>query len=235
MLCFAIGAVGLILTLSRGGWISVVVSFVVMIILSTRNRLLPLRKVVAMSLIVLFVSVIFMNIIISRFEDPLAKKSGQSRLPLINVSIQFITEHPVVGVGLNNYYRMIVDKNYDVWSYLVHSKYLLIWAETGTIGIFFFVWFLIGVIRSGIRATKGRDLASVVSTCICAGLIGHAVHMSVDVFDGVQIESYLWFIAGFIVSLDRYQVATRTSGSVVANDDIHPVLLRGVAGPESLT
>jgi O-antigen ligase len=138
-------------------------------------------------------------------------------------------DHPVVGVGLNNYYRMIVDKDYEAWSYLVHSKYLLIWAETGTIGIFFFMWFLIGVIKSGIRTAKGKDLTSVVSTCICAGLIGYAVHMSVDVFNGIQIESYFWFITGFIVSLERYQRMAGASDWVVADDYDRPVLLREIA------
>jgi hypothetical protein len=73
LLCFVLGMIALILTLSRGGWMSIFVSFLVMMILGLRNRLLPLRKVLAASFVALFVFVLFMSTVVSRIEDPAAK------------------------------------------------------------------------------------------------------------------------------------------------------------------
>ena len=61
--------------------------------------------------------------------------SAESRLPLIELSLDMIEDQPVQGVGLNNYTTALPDYAGPTFTgeflFAAHNKYLLVWAEAG--------------------------------------------------------------------------------------------------------
>jgi O-antigen ligase len=201
-----LGIIVLILTLSRGGWIGFAISFVFLIWFLAKAKIFRFNRFFFLILFVCLISMLFADTISSRLKDPASKKSAASRIPLIEMSLRIISDNPIFGTGGNNYYRVIIKKDTDYWKYIVHSQFLLIWAEMGTIGLFFYLWFLASVLRSGIRVSIGNDaFVSTVALSLTAGLIGHAFHALVDLFTGYNFLYFFWCICGLLAGLEQYQ------------------------------
>src|SRR5207245_4532658 len=72
--------------------------------------------------------------------------SAQVRIPLMETASRIIAEHPLLGVGANNYTVALADHastHSAEFLYTVHNQYLLVWAETGLAGLMALLWFLI--------------------------------------------------------------------------------------------
>jgi O-antigen ligase len=92
------------------------------------------------------------------------------------------------------------------WYYTVHCKYLLVWVETGILGLAAFLAFLLGTIRQGWRIWRAGDpLLSTVALALIAGVAGHMIHMAVDVFNSRQQVQILWCCAGIVAALVHVQ------------------------------
>jgi O-antigen ligase len=89
------------------------------------------------------------------------------RGPLVDLAWHMIRDHPMLGVGINNFAALIRDyaspSGHGPWLYVVHNKYLGVWAETGIVGLIAFLWFLgetIGRGWWGMRASAQVEQAS---------------------------------------------------------------------------
>src|SRR3989344_1034280 len=97
--------------------------------------------------LVLVASVLFLSPLHSRFTDlKLTDESVTIRQELIKSSVFMIKENPIFGVGINNYldqlpyYQRI--NNYFTDLQPVHNIYFLVAAQTGIVGLAFFIWFI---------------------------------------------------------------------------------------------
>jgi putative inorganic carbon (HCO3(-)) transporter len=139
--------------------------------------------------------------------------SAQSRLPLMRTAVQMIGDHPLLGVGANNYSRAMkrygaVYGDWGDWVFTVHNKYALVWAETGLGGIAAFIWFLAATMRRGFAGARGRDpLMSTVSLALAAALAGHLIHLGVDLFSERPQVQLLWTIAALITVVQTLSIA----------------------------
>jgi O-antigen ligase len=99
----------------------------------------------------------------------------QERVKLITASLLMIKNHFFIGVGLNNF---LVDlPNY--WSKLsfrllqpVHNIYLLIFSETGFVGIIVFLWMMIKTLKTTFE-TRKNILAVALFVILFLGLFDH--------------------------------------------------------------
>jgi O-antigen ligase len=105
------------------------------------RRLLAWRAVWATAAVLAFGVVLFWGQIQERIVDNLGtdqfRKEVQSRIELNDLAFAMIADHPIAGVGLNNFEQ--VQDNYDRYGVIfadnpVHDIYLLITSETGLIG-----------------------------------------------------------------------------------------------------
>jgi putative inorganic carbon (hco3(-)) transporter len=185
------GGVALILTLSRGGWTALALGIVIVCVLSVwRGWLSP--GVPLLGLAVLIAAAFFQqDLVLGRFlEDD--KGSAVARIPLMDLAFRIIADHPILGVGANNFAVVMppyVTPNFAEyagdWLYIVHNKYLLIWAETGALGLAAFAWFLGATIVDGWRGWRLNDrLLSPLALGFTGAVVGHLFHMSVDLFTG---------------------------------------------------
>lgn len=206
-----LGGVALIFTFSRGGWVAAALAVSLICLLGSRRRALSLKAPIVLILILSSLCLPFQNVISARLlEDD--KGSAESRIPLMKLALRIFEDNPVLGVGANNFTvvmdRYLTSDFREGWLFAVHNKYLLVLAETGIFGLLAFLAFLVDALRKGWQCWSLQDrLLSPLALGIMAGIAGHMVHMTVDVFRGRPTQQLLWLLAGLLASMHRICVA----------------------------
>ncbi|HEY3108098.1 MAG TPA: O-antigen ligase family protein [Chloroflexota bacterium] len=210
LLGLALGGVALVMTLSRGGWIAFALSLALFCLLAHRRGWLPLTAPLVCAVVVVAAGLLFQDAIVGRLADD-DNGSAHSRLPLMRLALRIIADQPLLGIGANNYSLVMTDyvtpdfSDYGgEWLYIVHNKYLLVWAETGLGGLIAFLCYLLATIWAGWRGWQLRDrLLSPLALGLTAAIVGHLVHMSVDLFSGRPQAQTLWTCAALLVAIGR--------------------------------
>jgi O-antigen ligase len=217
------GMVALIMTGSRGAWLATFISFIVFGIVSYRRGWLELKILGIGASIVLLISPVFFTYIYERvYGYDFGAAAG--RIPQYQVALQIIKDHPVFGVGANNY-PVILQRylhrglNSNVFQWAVHNKYLLVWAETGIFGLLFFILFLVSTLHQGLKITRiNNDFLPSLALGFTAAIAGHMVHMFFDVFHGRPQVQLLWCIAGLICIMS---LIIKRKPTAKVNTDVH--------------
>jgi O-antigen ligase len=115
-----------------------------------------------------------------------------------------IGEHPILGVGLNNYSVALPQyagpEFTGAFLSTVHNKFVLTWAETGIFALVALLAFLGAVLTAGFRLARSPDpVIAVVAIALTAGLVGQLIHMNVDIFKG-RPQIQLLFLVGAVMS-----------------------------------
>jgi putative inorganic carbon (HCO3(-)) transporter len=208
LLGLGLGSAALIGTLSRGGWIVTALSVtMVCIALWRRGRLSRMVPLLLIGLLAAL-SLTFRGSIAARLTDD-DLGAAHSRFPLMETASRIIADNPLLGVGANNYTAALPDyasRHQDEFLYAVHNQYLLVWAETGLVGLAAFLWFLIGTIRRGLDRWKRSDpLLSPLALGFTAALVGQMVHMQADLFNGRSQLQLLVTVAALIGAMSRIE------------------------------
>src|SRR5689334_6855307 len=202
-----LGSIALILTLSRGGWLALALSLALLCFVTWRRRGLSLKAPIAVLLLLALLYVPFHSVIGARlFGDD--RGSAESRIPLMNLAFRIVEDHPILGVGVNNFTvamgPYLTSEFREGFLFAVHNKYLLVLAETGIGGLIAFLAFFGGTVRKGWQCWNLKDpLLSPLALGFAAGIVGHMVHMTVDVFRGRPTQQLVWLIAGLLVAMCR--------------------------------
>ncbi len=202
---FFLGVIGLVLTLSRGGWIAVAVSCTIVIAYSWYRGWIPGFGPAAVIIILAAGLFVFRNELLVRF---LNNDSGaaSSRIPLMILALHMIRDHPIWGVGANNFginiAKYATPQFSADWLYTVHNKYLLIWAEDGIGALIAFITFLLATVHRGWSCREINDRAlAFISVGLMSGVLGQMFHMAVDILNGRQQVQLLVIVAGLIAAL----------------------------------
>lgn len=147
LISLACGTLALIVTFSR---IAILLWLIILFIfLISRAGKKILQKNIAFFLIFIFIiiSFIFYTPIILRFSSSgLYDESFSQREELLKNSLAIIKKHPFFGTGLNNFLIELaqVQKPNNMIFYLqpVHNIFLLVAAQTGILGLVYFIIFL---------------------------------------------------------------------------------------------
>jgi O-antigen ligase len=220
-----LGTTGLVLTLSRGGWIGATLSGVALIFLAWRAKLISPKIPLALGALVILVGASFGPLVAERMlvDD---QGSARARVPLMQIAGQMIKDHPYLGVGANNCSKVALDyagrAAYRAeWFYTVHNKYLLVWVETGLLGLAAYVTFLFSTLRTGWRSWRTLDpVMAPIALAMTVAIAGQMCHMFVDIFNSrVQIQM-LWLCAGLLVAISR--LPKPQGSNLVANRESIP-------------
>lgn len=209
-----VGGMGLIFSLSRGGWISVGVAFLLVLALAVHRKRLQVQTSVIISgatfLILLALILVQGNLIMSRLMTD-DQGSAISRIAMASRAFSIIQDHPLSGVGLNNYSQSMVQ--YDEGSsgngnrFIVHNSFLLIFAETGILGLVAFGWFLMSLLiqTSRVLTRAPNDLMWLAGLGTLSAFIALIVHNTVDygLVASTQIFTLFWLLAAVVASLSQ--------------------------------
>jgi O-antigen ligase len=202
-----LGGGALVLTLSRGGWLVCVISVALFSGLAWHRGWISLWRLVMMGLAgALLLGVSYTKIMERLTADD--QGAAESRIPLIENALRIIGDNPILGAGANNY-ALLYDQypveitEEDEWRYTVHNKYLLVWAETGIVGLAAFLGFLFSALRQGWQCWRvGARWLSSVALALCCGLIAQMIHMMLELYnDRPQVQG-MWLIAGLLVAMN---------------------------------
>lgn len=201
---FILGTVAMVLTFSRGGWISfmVVVFLTVLLGIWKQRGFLPACFALAgFTLLMSLIAVPFHESITQRlFEHDYG--AAWSRIPQIKVAWNIIQSHPFFGIGLNNY--NLVMERYDSSRitlqvlHPVHNMYLLIAAESGILSLVFFLLLIGTLFRRGWHCFwKGKGPSSFFSLGVFSALIGLLIHYLVE-FHYLGSNYFFAFLMGLL-------------------------------------
>lgn len=157
---WVLGAVGLLLSLSRGGWLGLAAAAGVFLLVAA-NRTLLKAVLAIVIVIVIVVSAVpnFRYRILLPFHG---EKSSVARFSLWYTGWKMVEDAPVLGKGLlgfsNNWDAYNTDKNLQHYP-APHNIFLNFWIDTGLLGVLSFMGLLALVLWRGVKAKRGYQLA----------------------------------------------------------------------------
>jgi putative inorganic carbon (HCO3(-)) transporter len=181
-----LAAVAIVLTYSRGAWL-LGVPVALLFLAAVRGR-----KSFALVAGVLLVAAIVLVLVVGPGRLTTLADTGQGttffRLQLWQSSWAMVRDHPVLGVGLDNflyYYRShyVLPTAWEEFN-LSHPHNLVLdfWLRLGIMGVVILGWLLIGFFRRGWQAYRtlpeGRDRMLVLG--LLAGMVNFVAHGLVD-------------------------------------------------------
>lgn len=218
---FTLGFVAMILTGSRGAWLSFFFSMLMLLYVLVKRNFIHIRRLIKPTVFILLAMSAILFVYWSYLEERLMgddRGSAVGRIPMYEIAITMIEANPVLGVGLNNYAEVMQDYNQTVSGMQfrmrrpVHNIYLLIAGETGLLGLAAFLWFSLAFFSEAKKAIRARLLpGSLFAAGLLAGLIAFYLHGFVDKhLPGGSMLFY--FLVGYLVAISKI---TTTNASMV--------------------
>lgn len=168
-IAFIFGLITLFLTFSLSAWLAFLLISVPFLLLSIYPKIKALMISAGLILIVLSLSLQF---------SFLAPESSFSRRSQLNkISWQMFLDHPLTGVGLNNFTVSMEKYGYVTattrFLQPVHNLYLLILSETGLIGLAAFIYLLYKCYKGPSFVTKVGPYWVTIFIILFLGLFDH--------------------------------------------------------------
>ncbi len=156
----------LFLTFSLSAWLAFLLITIPFLLLSIYPKIKALMISTGLILIVFSLSL--------RFSFLAPESSFSRRSQLNKISWQMFLDHPLTGVGLNNFTVSMEKYGYVTattrFLQPVHNLYLLILSETGLIGVFAFLYLLL---KGPFLRSKAGPYWIAFSTLLFLGLFDH--------------------------------------------------------------
>jgi len=134
--------------------------------------------------------------------------SGEVRRAQWKESIQFVTDNPAFGAGLNGYATAISPYHdptlYEIFQY-PHNIILNIWTELGLLGIFVFFWLVVLTIKE-----MRRPNPSPIKLAAFAALATMTIHGLVDVpYFKNDLSAMTWIFIAILATRFDKETSTR--------------------------
>ncbi len=190
-----LGAVGLLLSMSRGGWLGLAAACGVYVLI-LRNK-----KIFLFALVTVMVMAMVM-LVVPNFRYRLTlpfkgEKSAVSRMSLAQTGLKMVGDSPVFGKGLlgysNNFERYNTDPGLTHHP-TPHNLYLALWVDTGLLGLLSFLGLSILALWRGIR--PGRTVAQLGVALAVVAILTHGLVDTPYMKNDLAI--LFWIIMSFI-------------------------------------
>ena len=163
VMSIAVTSIALLISFSRGSWLSTLAGFFFVIILHRKWSYIAyfLILVIAVFIVLAITEPVVVEAVLDRFEsifDLSGDRSSSSRLSLIKSAIWMWQDNPILGVGIGGFAYSVhnyTDPNMPhqfVWIREAHTLQAKILAEQGLIGFTIAVWLFITVLLHGIKS-----------------------------------------------------------------------------------
>jgi len=219
--CLVAMLMGAAIAASRGGFLGLAVAFVYLI-LRSKHRV---RNLLIAGAVIFPLSLFALSGLLHRFTHPNAgdRFGEQARIIAWKSGVRMIEAHPLAGVGLHNFEKVILQYEDPAWLTgvmddqpivsLAHNTYVELTAETGLPGLFSFLIMLIATFcsleRDRRRAQRARrsHLANI-ALGLQAGLLSFAVSAA---FLSAWWEKMVWLLIFLPMCLHRMKMTPKSS------------------------
>ncbi len=142
----------LLVTFTRNAWLGTAAGGLLLVVLTKKTRVLLL--LLALMALLIVVPTPFRDRLLSGVD--LSDTTTQVRLEMVQAGSRLIRDHPWTGVGPGMVYREVLKyrshQEYPDWAYQhLHNNFLQVAAETGLVGLAFWLALWIVLIRDLIR------------------------------------------------------------------------------------
>lgn len=135
--------------------------------------------------------------------------STSARLQLWSTSLKMIQDRPLIGVGLGQVNRSLVDYGCDLEYTHVHNDFLNVAAHVGLMGLAAFFWIWVAFLRMVIRCRprrQGHGLWPALSTAGCGLMIAFLVAgLFQCYYTDAENAMLLWFLLGLVTAVCRME------------------------------
>ncbi len=148
-----LGGFALLLTQTRTAWIGLIIGGGGILWAAVRRGELRAQRVLSLAGVGLVALLAAWPFIAGRVQENHVD-DYETRKALVDIAVEMIKTHPFVGIGLNTATGQVrayaAQAGVKGWVFIVHNQFLLVWAETGLLGILAFVW----LFRIGLQAAS---------------------------------------------------------------------------------
>ena len=174
-----IGAIGLLLSLSRSGWLGLAAAVLVYLIFAADKKI---RKIIFGAIVAIIIIVFAVPNLRWRVILPFyGEKSAVSRISLWRDGLSGVKDAPILGLGLNGFAKdygyLNTDPNLDTHNF-PHNIFLDLWVETGLIGLISLIGLITYYIYTGLK--NRRDIFA----------LGVALFLIAIIFQGLVDNPY---------------------------------------------
>lgn len=172
-----------------------------------RNKKIIYTSVI-FSLVIMVGAIYNLENLYARFFDA-PESSTTSRLILAKIALNMFVEHPIIGVGWNNFVDVM--GKYDEFGasqnfrYPAHNMYLLVMAETGILGISSYLFLIFGVYKIH-KDTMKRGIDVSINNASAAALVSIMAILITGIqgwsFRADSIQAIIWINFGIICGLN---------------------------------
>ncbi len=181
-----VGTIALVLTLSRGAillWMAILVIMSCWIFLKKFG--LKVSLAIAFLVVVISASFFDSSLLFSRFTQiSLSDESVVQRIVLATIAWKMFASHIIFGIGFGNFLTnspiFLPPQSSISLLQPVHNIFLLILSETGIVGLFFSLWFVlqaykhvIGSLKKEGKVTSSGSLLIAFSSMLALGMFDH--------------------------------------------------------------
>ncbi len=190
-----LGAVGLLLSLSRGGWLGLAAAIGVFVLVSGNRWYLKGTAVLfACSLIVVLAVPNFRYRVLLPFQG---EKSSVARFSLWRTGWHMVEDSPLVGKGIlgfsNNWTKYNTDPGLEHYP-APHNIVLNFWVDTGLLGLVSFFGLIVLALKRGWQNRKNQLALGLALACIAL-----VVHGLVDIpYFKNDLALLFWLLYSFI-------------------------------------
>ena len=207
-----IAATPLVLAQTRAALVGFAIAFTALVLWNLVRRNMRLSTVVLAVLATAIISAPFYGQIKEKVIDNLGtdqfQTEVQSRVELNDLAVTMYLDHPILGVGLNNF--VPVENAYDTFGLIfagnpVHDIYLLVLSETGVLGLAGFGATALVVMIVTARAATARDpMLAAVGAGIAATLLFFAAEeiLTFSLRQDMPL-ALMWLLAGVAAACAR--------------------------------
>ena len=137
---WVIGGIGLLLSLSRSGWLGLAAAIIIYLFAAADEKI---RKIILSGILAVVIIVIAVPNLRWRLILPFyGEKSAVSRISLWRDGLRAVKQSPIAGLGLTgfatHYGILNTDPNLDTHNF-PHNIFLDFWTETGLLGLISFI------------------------------------------------------------------------------------------------
>ncbi len=192
-LIFLLLSVNVILTFSRGAWISLLITSLFLIIFINDKR----TKIFFLLFLIGFICIILGIPSLRERFFTIAKKGGDAnRFKIWKVALTIFKESPLLGRGLGSFMKRLPEY-ININAQYAHNCYLQILAETGLLGFISFMWFLGEIVHKGFRNLKQKYDSLFFG--LFFGLLVFLIHSFFDTqLFTLRLSILFWLLASFV-------------------------------------
>lgn len=211
-------ALAILTSLTRGLWLGVFVSVLIMAIIKKRVLGIAVIVFTLSAAILLYKTNEGVRV---RMNNAVSVKhpSIKDRIFLWKAHLAMFKDHPLMGIGLNmsekhiHTYHMKVNGEPGLMSH-AHNNIIQVLSSTGILGLIFFLWFMIKILVDGIKGIKTSD-ENTLNYGLLVGFIGAFIclHISglteANFFDGEVLHLFLFLTAISLTALPAFRVSSK--------------------------